>query len=146
MKTILFVCVGNAGRSQMAEAFAKLHGTGKIEAQSAGTVPAEHVNPLVVQVMTEKGLDLANNRPKRLRHEMARAADLIITMGCSVEEVCPAPLLKGKTLIDWGLDDPKGQPIEKVKEIRDEIERRVEELLSTLSREQGREGAGEPVN
>ncbi len=114
----------------MAEAFANHHGKGKVIAESAGTVPAEHVNPTVVDVMREKGLDISHNRPAILDLEKAKRADMIITMGCSVEEVCPAPLLKNS--VDWALADPKGQPVEKVKEVRDEIERRVQQLLSKL--------------
>ncbi len=130
MKKLLFVCVENAGRSQMAEAFANHYGKERVIASSAGTVPAEHVNPTVVSVMREKGLDISRNRPAKLDFEKAKRADMIITMGCSVEEVCPAPLLKNS--FDWALPDPKGQPVEKVREIRDEIERRVQRLLSEL--------------
>jgi arsenate reductase (thioredoxin) len=130
MKRILFVCVENAGRSQMAEAFANHYGGEKVIAASAGTVPAEHVNSTVVSVMREKGLDISRNHPAKLDLGKAKSADVIITMGCSVEEVCPAPLLRNS--VDWVLPDPKGQPVEKVREIRDEIERRVRQLLSEL--------------
>jgi arsenate reductase len=127
MKRILFVCVENAGRSQMAKAFAEAYGKGKVEAVSAGTMPAKEVNPVVVQVMRERGIDLSCNRPKLITNQMVQEAGMIIIMGCSAEGFCPAPLLK--KVIDWGIEDPKGKPIEKVREIRDEIERRVRSLL-----------------
>jgi len=130
MKKLLFVCVENAGRSQMAEAFANYYGKGKLVASSAGVMLAEKVNPLVVDVMKEKGIDISMNKPKLLTTKMAEEADKIITMGCSVEKFCPAPLLKN--VIDWGLEDPKDKPIEKVRQIRDEIEKRVLKLISEL--------------
>ena len=130
MKKLLFVCVENAGRSQMAEAFANYYGKGKLVASSAGVMLAEKVNPLVVDVMKEKGIDISMNKPKLLTTKMAEEADKIITMGCSVEKFCPAPLLKN--VIEWGLEDPKGKPIEKVRQIRDEIEKRVLKLISEL--------------
>ncbi|MCX8053814.1 MAG: arsenate reductase ArsC [Armatimonadetes bacterium] len=133
MKKVLFVCVGNAARSQMAEAFAKRLGAGKIEAESAGTEPADHLNPTVVEAMREIGYDMSHHHPKLLTIEMAESADRIITMGCGVDaSACPAAFLPTE---DWGLEDPKGQPIEKVREIRDEIERRVKVLVE--------EGTGE---
>jgi protein-tyrosine-phosphatase len=124
---VLFVCVENAGRSQMAEAFAKTYGKGKVEATSAGTVPAEEVNPVVVQVMREKGIDLSVNKPKLVTNQMVQEADVIIVMGCSAQGFCPAPLLN--KVVDWGIEDPKGKPLEKVREIRDEIERKVKKLI-----------------
>jgi protein-tyrosine-phosphatase len=127
MRKILFVCVENAGRSQMAEAFAKAYGKGKVETVSAGTMPAKEVSPVVVQVMREKGLDISANRPKLIANQMVQGADTIIVMGCSAEGFCPAPLLN--KVIDWGIEDPKGKPIEKVRGIRDEIEKRVRTLL-----------------
>lgn len=133
-KRILFVCVENAGRSQMAEAFAKEHGGEDIEALSAGTMPAKNVYPEVVQVMNEKGINLSANKPKMLDLRMAEDADVIVSMGCTLEGLCPAPLLK--KAIDWGLEDPKGKPTEKVREIRDQIERNVVKLVSEL-RERG---------
>ncbi len=132
MKQVLFVCVENAGRSQMAEAFANHYGKGKLAASSAGVMLAERVNPLVVEAMKEKGIDISMNKPKLLTMKMAEEANLIITMGCSVEKFCPAPLLKN--VIDWGLEDPKGKPIEKVREIRDEIEARVIKLIAEIER------------
>ncbi len=126
MKKILFVCVENAGRSQIAEALAKTYGEGKLEATSAGTMPTNEVNPVVVQVMREKGIDLSTNKPKLITREMVQDADTIIVMGCSAEGFCPAPLLN--KVVDWGIEDPKGKPIETVREIRDEIERKVRKL------------------
>lgn len=124
---ILFVCVENAGRSQMAEAFARKYG---LPATSAGTIPSSKVNPMVVEAMKEKGLDIGQNHPKHLTSDMIKEASLVVTMGCSVEEACPRPMLAQmqKKLIDWNLEDPKGKPIERVREIRDDIERRVIEL------------------
>jgi protein-tyrosine-phosphatase len=112
----------------MAEAFANHYGKGKLVASSAGVMLAERVNPVVVEVMKEKGIDISMNKPKLLMTKMTEEVDLIITMGCSVEKICPAPLLKN--VIDWGLEDPKDQPIEKVRQIRDEIEKRVLKLIS----------------
>jgi protein-tyrosine-phosphatase len=130
MKRLLFVCVENAGRSQMAEAFANYHGKGKLTAESAGIKVAEAVNPLVVTVMKERGIDISMNKPKLLTTEMANEADLIITMGCGASEICPGPFFK--TTVDWGLEDPKGKPVERVREISDEIERRVVKLISEI--------------
>ena len=130
MKKILFVCVENAGRSQMAEAFAKYYGKGKIEAISAGTMPSTEVNPIVVQVMWEKGIDISKNKPKLVNNQMVQEADVIIVMGCDPQGFCPSSFLS--KVVDWKLEDPKGKPIEKVREIRDEIEARVKKLASTI--------------
>ncbi len=130
MKRVLFVCVENAGRSQMAEAFANRYGKGKIVASSAGVKLAERVNPLVIEAMKEKGIDISTNKPRLLTVEMAKEADQVITMGCSVQQFCPAPLVKN--VIDWNLEDPKDKPIQKVREIRDEIERSVLTLLAEI--------------
>jgi arsenate reductase (thioredoxin) len=126
--SFLFVCVHNAGRSQMAEAFAKRRG---LKAASAGTVPATSVNPVVVQAMKEEGIDISSNAPKLLTPEMIDQATLVFTMGCSVEEVCPRPMLAKmqKKLVDWNIEDPKGKTVEQVREIRDEIERKVAVLV-----------------
>jgi len=132
MKKILFVCVENAGRSQMAEAFAKHYGKDMVEAVSAGTMPSKEVNPVVVQAMREKGIDISKNKPKLINNQMVQEADAIIVMGCGAEGICPAPLLN--KVVDWELEDPKGKPIEKVREIRDEIERRVKKLVADLSK------------
>ena len=124
---ILFVCIENAGRSQMAEAFARRKG---LQATSAGTMPAESVNPAVVEAMAEKAFNFAFKKPKTLTMEMIDQADLVITMGCSVEKVCPRPMLEkmNKKLVDWALEDPKGRSLPEVRSIRNEIERRVDEL------------------
>jgi protein-tyrosine-phosphatase len=127
MKKVLFVCVENAGRSQMAEAFANKYGQGKLTAQSAGIKLAPKVYPLVVEAMAEKGIDISMNKPKMLTQEMANQVDLIVTMGCGASDLCPGPFFKGT--VDWALEDPKGKSIDTVREIRDEIERRVKELI-----------------
>jgi arsenate reductase len=131
LKKILFVCVENAGRSQMAEGFAKHYGNSKVEAVSAGTMPSSEVNPLVIQVMQEKGIDISKNKPKRITAQMVQEADIIIVMGCSAEGFCPAAWLNKVT--DWNIEDPKGKPLEKVREIRDEIENKVRKLMDDLS-------------
>jgi len=124
---VLFVCVENAGRSQMAEGFARQRG---MSALSAGTIPASTIDPVVVQAMKEKGIDISARRPKMLTAQMIDEADIIVAMGCSIEEACPAPIIAQmrRKLVDWDLDDPKGQSIGRVREIRDEIERKVAEL------------------
>jgi len=127
MKKILFVCVENAGRSQMAEAFAKKFGSDEFAVSSAGNKPAEKVNPVVAEVMMEKGIDISTNKPKMLTFQMAQDADLIVTMGCNDQGICPGPFFK--PTIDWKIEDPRGKPIESVREIRDEIEQLVKELV-----------------
>ncbi|MGD0978531.1 MAG: arsenate reductase ArsC [Candidatus Bathyarchaeia archaeon] len=131
MKRILFVCVENAGRSQMAEAFANKYGKDKFIVSSAGNKPANKVNPIVVEALKEKGIDISINEPKLLTFQMAQDADLIVTMGCNDNGICPGPFFK--PTIDWKLEDPKGKPIEKVRDIRDDIERRVQKLLAEQS-------------
>ena len=128
MKRILFVCVENAGRSQMAEGFANLYGQGKLIVSSAGNKPADKINPVVVEAMKEKGIDISMNKPRLLTFQMAQDADLIVTMGCNDQGICPGPFFK--PTVDWKLDDPKGKPIEKVRAIRDDIERRVQKLVA----------------
>jgi len=128
---VLFVCVENAGRSQMAEAFAKIYGKGRVKAESAGTMPAKEISSVVVQVMREKGIDLSANKPKLVTSQMVQEADRIIVMGCSAEGFCPAPLLN--KVVDWGIEDPKDKPIEKVREIRDEIERKARNLIEEMN-------------
>jgi arsenate reductase len=125
--SFLFVCVHNAGRSQIAEAFARRRG---LKADSAGTQPSTSVNPVVVQAMKEKGIDISSNKPKMLTNEMITQASLVVTMGCSVEEVCPRPMLAKmqKKLVDWDIEDPKGKTIDEIRKIRDEIERKVARL------------------
>ncbi len=112
----------------MAEAFAKRYGENKFSVSSAGNKPAEKVNPTVVEVMKEKGIDLSSNIPKLITAKMAKEVDLIVTMGCNDQGICPGPFFK--PTIDWTLEDPKGKPIEKVREIRDEIERKVKQLIA----------------
>jgi arsenate reductase (thioredoxin) len=126
-REILFVCVENAGRSQMAQAFAEKLG---LLASSAGTVPSTRVNPVVVEAMRERGMDLSKRSPKMLTPDMISNARLVVTMGCSVEEACPRPMLAAmqKKLVDWHLDDPKGRPIGEVRRIRDEIEKKVRKI------------------
>jgi arsenate reductase (thioredoxin) len=128
MMKILFVCFENAGRSQMAEAFAKKYGENKYIFSSAGNKPVEKVNPVVVEVMKEKGIDLSSNIPKLITAKMAKEVDLIVTMGCNDQGICPGPFFK--PTIDWTLEDPKGKSIEKVREIRDKIEQRVKQLIA----------------
>lgn len=135
MKTVLFVCVHNAGRSQMAEAFtnaiAQARGL-EVRGESAGTVGGKTLNPVAAQAMEEIGISMASQTPKLLTQEMADSADRVISMGCGVDvEACPARFILTE---DWGLDDPAGQPIERVREIRDEIGRRVDAMLSDLTR------------
>jgi arsenate reductase len=115
----------------MAEAFAKRSG---LKASSAGTNPSSSVNPVVIEAMKEKGIDLSSNIPKMLTSDMINEASLVITMGCSVEEVCPRPMLAKmqKKLVDWNLPDPKGKSIMEVRNVRDDIERRVSELSSKM--------------
>jgi len=111
----------------MAEAFARKHG---LNAQSAGTIPSSKINPIIVQSMIERAIDISNNNPKTLTPEMIERASLVITMGCSIEEACPKPIIAQmqKKLIEWHLEDPKGKPLEEVRKIRDEVENKVAEL------------------
>jgi arsenate reductase (thioredoxin) len=130
MKRILFVCIHNSGRSQMAEAFLNASAADVATAESAGTEPADRLNPVVVQVMTEEGLDMSGHYPKVMDADMVDRADHVITMGCDVDAgVCPSAFVPTE---DWGLDDPKGKPIEVVREIRDQVRAKVEELVSAL--------------
>jgi Protein-tyrosine-phosphatase len=132
---VAFVCVQNAGRSQMATAFAEQaraeHDAGdEFEIETGGTQPADHVHPEVVEVMKEKGIDLSDRVPKEVTPDDLRAMDLVITMGCSAEGVCPAAW-NGENR-DWDLDDPDGQGLDSVREIRDDIEARVDALFEDL--------------
>jgi len=126
MKTVLFVCVGNSGRSQMAEAFFNRAAGGKARAISAGTKPASAVDPKTIEVMREVGIDISGAKPKALTMEMLEQADRVVTMGCGVEGVCPASFVETE---DWQLEDPKGKPLEEVRRIRDEIRAKVMKLL-----------------
>lgn len=128
MATALFVCLHNAGRSQMSQALFERAAAGRHTALSAGTTPAEHVHPEVVQVMRELDIDLSNRRPQGLTRELAEQADVIVTMGCGDE----CPYIPGKRYIDWDLPDPKGRPIGEVRATRDEIRGRVDALLDEL--------------
>ena len=130
-KTILFVCVENAGRSQMAEGFFKKYAPEEFVPSSAGTKPISQINPLVIQVMEEVGIDVSKQKPKDLSEDMMRNSDKIINMGCMDKNFCPTLFIP--KVIDWGIEDPKGKSIEKVREIRDEIERRVKELATDIS-------------
>ena len=127
---VLFVCVHNSGRSQMARAFFDSISDGTILAQSAGTMPDEEVNPDVIQVMAEVGIDVGVQRPRLLTQEMVAGALEIVTMGCGVEEVCP--VVFGET-VDWGVDDPKGRTLQDVRMIRDKINAEVGTLWRELS-------------
>jgi arsenate reductase len=126
--TVLFVCVHNAGRSQMAAGFASAFGGDRVRVLSAGSEPADRLNPVAVQAMAEMGIDIAGKRPQVLATDDVRAADAVITMGCG--DACP--VFPGKRYEDWELTDPAGLPIEQVRPIRDEIERRVRTLLADL--------------
>ena len=126
--TVLFVCVHNAGRSQMAAGFMNSLGKGRVEVLSAGSAPKDSINPIAVQAMQEVGIDISNNTPKVLTPEAVQESDAVITMGCG--DACP--FYPGKRYEDWVLDDPAGQGIESVRVIRDEIKKRVEQLLSEL--------------
>lgn len=125
---ILFVCVHNAGRSQMAAAFAAHLGGDRVRVSSAGSEPAGRINPVVVRAMAEVGLDISREYPKPLSDEGVRAADAVVTMGCG--DACP--VYPGKRYVDWELKDPAGKPIEAVRSIRDEIKKRVAALLAEL--------------
>jgi len=127
---VLFVCVHNAGRSQMAAALLDHHARGRVQVRSAGSAPASEINPAVVQVMAELGLDLSKEFPKPLTDEAVRAADVVITMGCG--DACP--FFPGKRYLDWELDDPAGLGVDGVRPIRDEIDGRVQALLADLTR------------
>ncbi len=130
MATALFVCLHNAGRSQMSAALFERAAQGRHHALSAGSEadPSGHVHPEVVEVMREVGLDLSDRRPQRLTRELAEKADVVVTMGCG--DACP--VIPGKRYVDWDLSDPKGRPVEEVRATRDEIARRVATLLGVL--------------
>ncbi|MGI8460678.1 MAG: low molecular weight phosphatase family protein [Solirubrobacterales bacterium] len=134
MAKLLFVCLHNAGRSQMSEALFERASGGKHESRSAGTTPAGRVHPEVVTAMDELGIDLSERVPRRLESADAEWADVVVTMGCGDE----CPYIPGKRYIDWELDDPKRRPIEQVRAIRDEIATRIDALLAELSPETAR--------
>jgi protein-tyrosine-phosphatase len=126
--TVLFVCVHNAGRSQMAAGWLEALGSGRVRVLSAGSMPADQINPMAVAAMAEVGIDIATNQPKVLTDGAVQAADVVITMGCG--DACP--FYPGKRYEDWKLDDPAGQGLEAVRPIRDEIRSRIEALLISL--------------
>jgi arsenate reductase (thioredoxin) len=133
MKSVLFVCLHNAGRSQMSLALFERAAAGRHSAASAGTTPAERVHPEVVEVMRELNVDLADRTPRALDRAMAERADVVVTMGCGDE----CPYIPGKRYIDWELQDPKGLPLDQVRAIRDEIAARVDRLVAELDEARG---------
>ncbi|HEY4584630.1 MAG TPA: arsenate reductase ArsC [Acidimicrobiia bacterium] len=126
--SVLFMCVHNAGRSQMAAALMRRLGADRVEVFSGGSEPADGVNPAVVAVMTELGIDISSEVPRLWAEEAVRAADVVVTMGCG--DVCP--FYPGKRYLDWELDDPSGMTVDEVRPIRDELERRVRALIGEL--------------
>ncbi|PKY71211.1 heat-shock protein HtpX [Brevibacterium ravenspurgense] len=126
--SVLFVCVHNAGRSQMAAGYLRHYAGSRIEVRSAGSVPAEHINPIAVEAMSEDGIDISAEQPKVLTDEAVQDSDAVITMGCG--DACP--FFPGKRYEDWELDDPAGQGIEAVRLIRDDIKTRIEALVADL--------------
>ncbi|GAA2897083.1 arsenate reductase ArsC [Pseudonocardia halophobica] len=128
MPEVLFVCVHNAGRSQMAAALLRHHAAGRVRVTSAGSAPADQINPAVRAVMTERGIDLSHEFPKKLTTDAVQAADVVITMGCG--DTCP--VFPGKRYLDWQVTDPAGRSVDEVRPIRDEIDARVRDLLATL--------------
>jgi arsenate reductase len=128
MATALFVCLHNAGRSQMSAALFERAAAGRHDALSAGTTPAERVHPEVVEVMRELGIDVSDRAPRRLTRELAERADVVVTMGCGDE----CPYVPGKRYVDWDLEDPKGRPLDDVRATRDDIARRVAALVEEL--------------
>lgn len=126
---VLFVCVHNAGRSQMAAALLDHHAAGRVHVRSAGSAPANEINPAVVAALAEQGIDILKEFPKPLTDEFVEAADVVVTMGCG--DACP--VFPGKRYLDWDLPDPAGKTLEDVRPIRNEIERRILDLLNELS-------------
>lgn len=126
--TVLFVCVHNAGRSQMAAGYLRHLAGGRIEVRSAGSIPADQINPVAVEAMLEEGIDIRGEAPKILTTEAVQDSDVVITMGCG--DACP--FFPGKRYEDWKLDDPAGQGIDAVRPIRDDIRRRIQELIASL--------------
>jgi arsenate reductase (thioredoxin) len=128
--TVLFVCLHNAGRSQMSQALFERAAGGRHRALSAGTTPADRVHPEVVEVMAELGIDVSGRTPRLLTRDLAEQADVVVTMGCGDE----CPYIPGKRYLDWDLPDPKGRTVEEVRATRDEVERRVGALIAELDR------------
>ena len=129
-KSVLFVCVQNAGRSQMAEGFFKKYAPKEYEGISAGTIPVSEINPLAVEVMREVEIDISGQKSKEITEDMIRNSSKIVNMGCMDKVSCPTLFLQN--LLDWNIEDPKEKQIEKVREIRDEIEQRVKELVADI--------------
>jgi arsenate reductase len=129
MARVLFVCLHNAGRSQMSKALFERAASGRHEAESAGTTPGDRVHPAVVEAMRELDVDLGDAKPRKLSREMAERADVVVTMGCGDE----CPYIPGKRYLDWDLPDPKGLPLDEVRRIRDDIAGRVEALVTELA-------------
>ncbi|GAA3525654.1 arsenate reductase [Aeromicrobium flavum] len=130
--SVLFVCVHNAGRSQMAAGFLTALAGDRIDVRSAGSMPGDQINPVAVEAMREVGIDIAGEQPKKLTEDAVKASDVVITMGCGDE----CPYFPGKRYEDWVLEDPAGQGIDAVRPIRDEIRGRIEELIASLAPEE----------
>jgi arsenate reductase (thioredoxin) len=137
VSTVLFVCLHNAGRSQMSQALFERAADGRHAALSAGTTPGERVHPQVVEVMRELGIDLADRKPRLLTTDLANQADVVVTMGCGDQ----CPYIPGKRYLDWDLPDPKGRPLDEVRATRDEISRHVTALLAELDAGSASDGA-----
>ncbi|MGA5215232.1 arsenate reductase ArsC [Streptomyces cinereoruber] len=132
LASVLFVCVHNAGRSQMAAGFLRHLAGDRVEVRSAGSLPGDQVNPSAVEAMAELGIDIADQKPKVLTTEAVQASDYVITMGCG--DACP--IFPGKKYLDWALEDPAGQGVEAVRPIRDEIKTRIEALIAEIDAQQ----------
>ncbi|HZA63530.1 MAG TPA: arsenate reductase ArsC [Nitrososphaeraceae archaeon] len=132
-KTVLFVCVENAGRSQMAEGFFRKYAPRGYMTLSAGTKPSGDINPLAIEVMKEIGIDISNQKSKDITEDMMRNSTKIVNMGCMDKSFCPTLFIPN--VIDWGIEDPKGKPIEKVREIRDDIDAKVRQLAAEFNRD-----------
>jgi arsenate reductase (thioredoxin) len=133
-KTVLFVCVENAARSQMAEGFFNKYAPKRYRAISAGTTPVQQINPMAIEVMKEVGIDISNKKSKDITDDVMRNSTYIVNMGCMEKESCPSLFLHN--LLDWSIEDPKGKSVEKVREIRDEIEQRVKEIVASIKASQ----------
>lgn len=133
-KTVLFVCVENAGRSQIAEGFFRKYAPLQYKAISAGTKPVSQINPIAVEVMKEVGIDISSQKSKDITEDMMRNSNLIVNMGCMEKESCPTLFLHN--VLDWNIEDPKGKSIERVREIRDEIEQRVKVIVASIKASQ----------
>jgi arsenate reductase (thioredoxin) len=129
-KTVLFVCIENAGRSQIAEGFFRKYAPSQYKAISAGTKPVSQINPSAIEVMREVGIDISSQKSKDITGDVIQNAAIIVNMGCMGKESCPTLFLHN--LIDWNIEDPKGKSVDQVREIRDEIERRVKDLVTSL--------------